>query len=47
LAEARQRAFLLYAYEVAESILSNQGTSAQKRERSALAEKLLLTRLAE
>lgn len=47
LAEARQRAFLLYAYEVAESILSNQGTATQKRERSALAEKLLLTRVAE
>jgi len=45
LAEARQRAFLLYAYEVAESILSNQGSAAQKRDRSALAEKLLLTRI--
>lgn len=43
--EARQRAFLLYAYEVAESILSNQGTPAQKRERSALAERLLLAKL--
>jgi AcrR family transcriptional regulator len=45
LAEARQRAFLLYSYEVAESILSNQGNATQKRERSALAERLLLTRL--
>jgi AcrR family transcriptional regulator len=45
LAEARQRAFLLYAYEVAESILSNQGNATQKRERSALAEKLLLMRV--
>lgn len=42
LVEARHRAFLLYSYEVAESILSNQGTDAQKRERSALAERLLL-----
>lgn len=40
--EARHRAFLLYAYEVAESILCNQGTDAQKRERSALAEQMLL-----
>jgi AcrR family transcriptional regulator len=41
-AEARQRAFLLYSYEVAESILSNQGNATQKRERSELVEKLLL-----
>lgn len=45
IAEARARAFALYAYEVAESILSNQGTAAQKAERSALVERLLLTRL--
>jgi AcrR family transcriptional regulator len=45
LGEARQRAFLLYSYEVAESILSNQGSATQKRERSALAERLLLTRI--
>jgi hypothetical protein len=45
LAEARQRAFLLYSYEVAESILSNQGNTTQKRERSELVEKLLLTSL--
>jgi AcrR family transcriptional regulator len=44
-AEARQRAFLLYAYEVAESILVQQGNATQKRERNALAEQLLLTRL--
>jgi len=44
-AEARQRAFLLYAYEVAESILVQQGNAAQKRERNALAEQLLLTQL--
>ena len=45
LAEARSRAFLLYAYEVAESLLGNQGTASQKRERGALAERLLLARL--
>jgi AcrR family transcriptional regulator len=45
IAEARSRAFLLYAYEVAESLLSSQGTAAQKTERSALVERLLLTRL--
>ena len=43
MSEARQRGFLLYSYEVAESILSRQGNEAQKRERSALAERLLLT----
>jgi len=43
--EARARAFALYAYEVAESLLSNQGNAAQKTERSALVERLLLTRL--
>lgn len=42
LQEARQRAFLLYAFDVAESILANQGSAAQKRERSAFAEQLLL-----
>ena len=45
IAEARSRAFLLYAYEVAESLLGNQGTASQKRERGALAERLLLTPL--
>ena len=45
LQEARQRAFLLYGYEVAESILSSQGNATQKKERSALAARLLLTRL--
>ena len=44
--EARARAFMLYAYEVAESLLATQGTSAQKQERSALVQRLLLTRLA-
>jgi AcrR family transcriptional regulator len=45
LLEARSRAFLLYACEVAESLLFNQGTSSQKTERSRLAERLLLTKL--
>lgn len=44
--EARARAFALYAYEVAESILSNQGSPAQKAERCALVERLLLMPLA-
>ena len=43
--EARARAFILYAYEVAESILSQQGTAAQKKERSALLQRLVSTRL--
>jgi len=45
LVEARHRAFLLYAYEVAESILFWQGNDAQKRERSALMQRLLLSRV--
>ena len=40
--EARARAFALYAYEVAESVLSNQGTDAQKVQRRALVEQLIL-----
>jgi hypothetical protein len=40
--EARARAFALYAYEVAESLLSNQGTEAQKTQRRALIEQLML-----
>jgi AcrR family transcriptional regulator len=44
--EARARAFALYAYEVAESILCNQGSPAQKAERCALVERLLLMPLA-
>lgn len=46
IAEARSRAFLLYAYEVAESLLHMQGSAVQKRERSALMQQLLLTPLA-
>jgi AcrR family transcriptional regulator len=45
LLEARSRAFLLYAYEVAESLLFNQGTASQKTERSRLAERLLLAKI--
>ena len=45
--EARARAFALYAYEVAESILSNQGSAAQKTERCELVERLVLMPLPE
>jgi AcrR family transcriptional regulator len=44
--EAALRAFLLYSYEVAESVLSRQGTASQKQARCALAEALLLQPLA-
>jgi AcrR family transcriptional regulator len=43
--EARSRAFVLYAYEVAESLLSHQGTDAQKSQRRLLVEQLVLTHL--
>lgn len=43
--EARSRAFTLYAYEVAESLLSNQGTESQKTDRRALLERLIVTPL--
>jgi hypothetical protein len=33
--EAAQRAFVLYSYEVAESLLTRQGTAAQKQARCA------------
>jgi len=46
IAEARIRAFALYAHEVAESLLFNQGTEAQKVERAAFVEQLMLTPLA-
>lgn len=39
--EARMRAFLLYSYEVAESLLNRQGSAAQKVARSALVLKLV------
>ena len=40
--EAAMRAFVLYSYEVAESVLSRQGTAAQKQARSAFIERLVL-----
>jgi AcrR family transcriptional regulator len=40
--EAAMRAFVLYSYEVAESVLSRQGTVAQKQARSAFIERLAL-----
>jgi hypothetical protein len=45
LQEARMRAFMLYSYEVAESILHRQGTPAQRQERAAFVERLMLQRL--
>ena len=46
LAEARSRAFVLYGYEVAESILHRQGSEEQRRSRAAFVERLLLLPLA-
>ncbi|MBX3620435.1 MAG: TetR/AcrR family transcriptional regulator [Rhizobacter sp.] len=42
IAEARARGFALYAWEVGESMLGRQGSVAQRRERGALVEALLL-----
>jgi AcrR family transcriptional regulator len=42
IAEARVRAFALYGYELAESLLGNQGTPRQKRERRQFMERALL-----
>lgn len=39
--EARQRGFLLYSYEVAESLLHRQGTAAQRQARAAFVERLM------
>jgi AcrR family transcriptional regulator len=39
--EARMRAFLLYSYEVAESLLNRQGSAGQKEARSAFVLKLV------
>ncbi len=44
--EAQQRAFLLYGYEVAESLLHRQGTAAQRQARAAFVEQLMLQPLA-
>jgi AcrR family transcriptional regulator len=43
--EARMRAFMLYSYEVAESILHRQGSLTQRQARAAFAERLMLQRL--
>lgn len=40
--EARQRGFLLYSYEVAESLLHRQGTAAERQARAAYVERLML-----
>lgn len=42
ISEARMRAFVLYSYEISESLLSNQGTDNQKEERRAFMERMLL-----
>ena len=44
--EARCRAFLLYSYEVAESLLHRQGSATQREERSRFVEQLLQRPLA-
>lgn len=44
--EARARAFVLYSYEVAESLLVRQGSAADKAARRALAERLAVSPLA-
>ena len=43
--EARLRGFLLYSFEVAESLLSRQGTAADKPVRREFAERLMMRRL--
>ena len=40
-AEARSRAFLLYAFVVGESLMANLGSAAQRQERSRVVEQLL------
>ncbi|SDJ15979.1 transcriptional regulator, TetR family [Paraburkholderia steynii] len=42
IAESRKRAFALYSYELAESMLSNQGTEKQRDERRTFMEHMLL-----
>ncbi len=41
-AEAQMRGFLLYSYEVGESLMSRQGTAAQKQARRAFVERLVM-----
>jgi AcrR family transcriptional regulator len=43
--DARARAFLLYSYELAESLLASQGTASQRAERAQLVERLIQQRL--
>jgi len=43
--EAAQRAFVLYGYEVAESILHGQGTPGEKKDRAAFVEQLILAKI--
>jgi len=43
--EARSRAFLLYSYELAESLITPQGTAAQRNERALLVERLVQLKL--
>lgn len=43
--EARSRAFVLYSYVVAESLMSGQGSAAQQQERSRFVEQLLMRSL--
>ena len=45
-AEAQMRGFLLYSYELAESLLARQGSAAAKQARRVFVEKLLLRPLA-
>ena len=45
IAEARMRAFVLYGYEVAESLLYRQGSAAQRTDRRRFVEQLLLQKL--
>lgn len=40
--EARRRGFLLYSYEIAESLLPRQGSAAERQARAAYVEKLIL-----
>jgi AcrR family transcriptional regulator len=44
--EARMRAFMLYSYEVGESLLHRQGTAAERQQRGAFVERLVTQRLA-
>jgi AcrR family transcriptional regulator len=44
--EARARAFVLYSYELAESLLSAQGSESQRQERARLVERMLQQPLA-